>query len=101
MGYPSDLRDKEWLMIKEYFEQRRIFGRPLIHDRRKIVNAIFYITKSGCQWRMLPPDFLPWQTVYDYFKRWNVDGAWEEVLDCFNLKSRVKKGGVRVRAMGL
>lgn len=69
MVYPSDLTDKEWLLIKVYFEQKRPFGRPLKHDRRSIVNAIFYVTKSGCQWRMLPKDFPPWQTVYDYFKQ--------------------------------
>jgi len=92
MVYPSDLTDKEWLVIKEYFGQKRLFGRPLKHDRRSIVNAIFYVTKSGCQWRMLPKDFPPWQTVYDYFKRWCVTGIWEEVLDALNQKSRFKRG---------
>ena len=70
MVYPSDLTDKEWLLIKEYFEQKRAFGRPLTHERRSIVNAILYVTKSGCQWRMLPKDFPPWETVYYYFKQW-------------------------------
>jgi putative transposase len=92
MGYPSDLRDSEWELIRKYFEQKRIFGRPLDHDRREIVNAILYITKSGCQWRMLPTDFPPWQTVYDYFKKWCVDGTWESVLDALNRKDRLKKG---------
>lgn len=101
MGYPSDLKDKEWLMIREYFEQRRIFGRPLSHDRRMIVNAIFYITKSGCQWRMLPKDFPPWQTVYDYFKRWSIEGTWEEVLDRLNQKSRLKKGRSATPSYGI
>ncbi len=90
--YPSDLREKEWLIIKEYFEQRRVFGRPLKHDRRSIVNAILYVTKSGCQWRMLPKDYPPWQTVYDYFKKWCIEGTWEEVLDILNQKRRVKQG---------
>jgi putative transposase len=92
MVYPSDLREKEWLLIKEHFDQKRIFGRPLKHDRRSIVNAIFYMTKSGCQWRMLPKDYPPWQTVYDYFKKWCVEGIWEEVLDILNQKRRFKQG---------
>ena len=92
MVYPSDLTDKEWLLIKDYFEQKRAFGRPLKHDRRSIVNAIFYVTKSGCQWRMLPKDFPPWQTVYDYFKQWCTAGIWETVLDALNKKSRLKQG---------
>lgn len=92
MAYPSDLTDKEWVLIKGYFDQKRAFGRPLKHERRSIVNAIFYVTKSGCQWRMLPQDFPPWQTVYYYFKQWCLAGTWETVLDALNQKSRVKQG---------
>ena len=92
MVYPSDLTDKEWFLIKEYFDQKRVFGRPLKHARRSIVNAIFYVTKSGCQWRMLPKDFPPWQTVYDYFKQWCVTGIWEDVLDALNKNGRLKQG---------
>lgn len=101
MGYPSDLRDKEWEMIKGYFEQKRVFGRPLKHDRRDIVDAIFYVTKSGCQWRMLPKDFPPWPTVYDYFQRWCRDGVWESVLDKLNLKDRVRQGRASTTSYGI
>jgi len=69
-----------------------VFGRPLKHGRRSIVNPIFYVTKSGCQWRMLPKDFPSWQTVYDYFKQWCTTGIWETVLDALNKKSRLKQG---------
>ena len=92
MGYPSDLTDKEWLLIKDYFEQKRAFGRPLTHDRRIMVNAIFYVTKSECQWRMLPKDFPPWQTVYCYFQRWCISGTWEIILDILNRKGRLERG---------
>jgi putative transposase len=92
MTYPSDLRDNEWALVKGYFEQGRAFGRPLERDRREIVNAIFYVTKSGCQWRMLPSDFPPWQTVYYYFHRWCTEGIWEKVLDVLNKKDRVRQG---------
>jgi len=58
--YPTDVSDKEWAQIKEFFEQKKKFGRPLSYDRRNMVNAIFYVTKTGCQWRMLPNDFPAW-----------------------------------------
>ena len=92
MIYPSDLKDREWILVESYFNQRRVFGRPLKHKRRSIVDAIFYITRSGCQWRMLPKDYPPWQTVYDYFKQWCEDGTWEKVLDILNEKDRVRQG---------
>ena len=101
MGYARDLRDKEWEIIKRYFEQGRKFGRPLRHDRRDIVNAIFYVTKTGCQWRMLPHDFPAWQTVYDYFQRWSREGTGEKVLDCLNQKDRVKKGRNALPSYGI
>ncbi|HLD95914.1 MAG TPA: transposase [Alphaproteobacteria bacterium] len=53
MPYPSDVTNKQWSLIASYFEPKRNFGRPLTHSRREIVNAIFYMTKAGCQWRML------------------------------------------------
>jgi putative transposase len=92
MVYPSDLRDEEWLLVEGYFKQKRVFGRPLRHDRRSIVNGIFYLTRAGCQWRMLPKDYPPWQTVYDYFQQWCEDGTWEKVLDILNEKDRLRQG---------
>ena len=101
MPYPSDLKEKEWLLIKQYFEQKNIIGRPLKHNRCDIINAIFYITKSGCQWRMLPQDYPPWQTVYDYFKKWCVSGTWEAVLDILNKKDRRKQGRQATPSYGI
>lgn len=101
MSYASDLKEKEWLLIKQYFEQKSIIGRPLKHNRRDIINAIFYITKSGCQWRMLPQDYPPWQTVYDYFKKWCVSGTWETVLDILNKKDRRKQGRQATPSYGI
>ena len=71
MNYPTNLSDKQWLLVKPYFEQKRKFGRPLTQERREIVNAILYLSKAGCQWRMLPPSFPCWSTVYYYFQKWN------------------------------
>jgi len=92
MVYPSDLKDKDWALVEQYFKQKRVFGRPLKHERRSIVNALFYITKSGCQWRMLPKEYPPWQTVYDYFKQWCEQGIWEDILDILNQRNRLKQG---------
>ncbi len=83
--YPSDLRDEEWEYIRSLVpapksgEGKR--GRPLNLDRRSLVNAIFYIVRSGCAWRMLPRDFGPWQTVYGYYRRWYQDWTWRFIHD--------------------
>jgi putative transposase len=50
-----------------------------LHSPRQILNAVFYVLKSGCQWRMLPCEFPPWKTVFHYFRRWRIDGTWERV----------------------
>lgn len=92
MQYPSDLRDVEWKKVETFFTQKRKFGRPITYSRRSIVNAIFYVTKSGCQWRMVPKDFPNWITVYYYFQKWCRAGIWEQVLDCLNEQDRSRKG---------
>jgi transposase len=51
------------------------FGRPRVHDLREILNAVFYLLKSGCQWRLLPHDFPRWPTVYHYFRKWRIEKA--------------------------
>lgn len=62
------------------------------HDKRIIVNAIFYLVKGGIQWRMFPKDFPPWKTVYDYFRTWCREGLWETILDQLNIRYRQQKG---------
>jgi putative transposase len=54
-------------------------GRPRMHTLREIVDAIFYIVRSGCAWRLLPHDFPPWKTVHQYFRTWRIDGTWERM----------------------
>jgi putative transposase len=77
--YPTDLSDAEWKYIEPLMPAPTGHGRPRIHDLREILNAIFYLLKSGCQWRMLPHDFPRWPTVYHYFRRWRMDGTWERI----------------------
>ncbi|WP_052046271.1 IS5 family transposase [Candidatus Paracaedibacter symbiosus] len=66
--YPSDLTDKEWDLIKDYFKPKDPRGCKPKYNKRLIVNTIFYLNKGGIQWRMLPKDYPPWKTVYDYFR---------------------------------
>ncbi|HLD95104.1 MAG TPA: transposase [Alphaproteobacteria bacterium] len=78
--------------MKFFFKQKRKFGTPLTNTWRGIVNSILYITKSGCQWRMLPKDFPCWSTVYYYFQKWDKEGILEKVLEVLNEKDRLKTG---------
>jgi putative transposase len=76
--YPTDLKYTEWLLILEFFSDNKM-GRPRKWEHWQIINAILYVNRTGCQWRMLPKDFPPWQTVYGYYWRWNQTGLWERI----------------------
>jgi putative transposase len=75
--YPTDLNDTEWQIIAQHLPACPKTGRPREHPWREILDAIFYIVRSGCAWRMLPHDLPPWKTVYTYFRHWRLDGSWE------------------------
>jgi len=77
--YPTDLSDAEWNYIEPYLPAPTGHGRPRTHSLREILNAIFYLLKSGCQWRLLPHDFPRWPTVYHYFRKWRLEGTWERI----------------------
>lgn len=99
MSYPSDLTDAEWALIKRYFQPKDRRGSASTHPRRQIVNAILYVVRSGCQWRMLPHDFPPWKTVYDHFSKWNKRGVWEQALYAINELHRRQKNAPARPAM--
>jgi transposase len=65
--YPTDLSDAEWNYIEPHLPAPKGYGRPRTHNLREILNAVFHLLKSGCQWRLLPHDFPRWPTVYHYF----------------------------------
>src|SRR5215210_3582513 len=77
--YSTDLSDAEWACLEEHLPSPHNDGRPRVHSLREILNAIFYVVKSGCLWRLLPHDFAPWKTVYHYFRFWGLDGTWERM----------------------
>jgi putative transposase len=90
--YPSDLTDREWSLLEPLLPVPKKRGRPRLHSPRAILNAIFYVLKSGCQWRMLPRDFPPWKTVFHYFRKWRLDGAWERINRVLRRRLREKLG---------
>jgi len=67
--YPTDLSDAEWTRLRSYLPTPKAEGRPRTHSLRDVLDAIFYVLKSGCHWRLLPHDFPPWSTVYYHFRR--------------------------------
>ena len=75
--YKSDLTDKEWELIKPHIPPAKRGGRPRKTDMREVLNAIFYVVKTGCQWDLLPHDFPAKGTVYEYFNTWRKDGTME------------------------
>jgi putative transposase len=77
--YPTDLSDDEWRCIRAHLPEPTGQGRPRLHGLRAILDAVFYVLKSGCPWRLLPREFPPWKTVYDWFRRWRIDGTWERL----------------------
>jgi putative transposase len=79
-AYSTDLTDKQWRRLRHFFPVSKGPGRPPKHDRRHLLNAILYLTKAGCPWRLLPHDFAPWKTVYHYYRLWSGSGLWEVIL---------------------
>ena len=62
-------------LLEPHMPAPKSHGRPRTHDLREILNAVFYLLKSGCQWRLLPHDFPRWPTVYHYFRQWRIEKA--------------------------
>src|SRR5215831_10826454 len=83
--YPSDLTNREWEYIK----------RLIPAAMRLTINAIFYINRTGCQWRHLPREYPPWQTVYGYFRTWRITGVWERIHDRLRDLVREQEGRER------
>jgi putative transposase len=90
-AYPSDLTSDQWVIIEPLIPVNRV-GRPREVDMREVLNAIFYLTRSGCQWDMLPHDLPAKSTVYDHFAQWKADGTWQTIVDALRQKVRVADG---------
>jgi putative transposase len=93
--YPSDLTDEQWAILAPMIppaKQNPRGGRPRQVDMRAVLNALFYLNRSGCQWDMLPHDLLPKSTVYDYFAQWRDDGTWAKMVKALRERTRVEAG---------
>ncbi len=91
-AYQTDLSDSEWSYIEPYLPTPKNTGRPRTHTTREILDAIFYVLRSGCPWRLLPHDFPPWKTVHHYFRIWRIDGTWEKLNAALRERLRVRMG---------
>lgn len=89
--YSSDLTNRQWQLVRQLLPARSRLGRRRI-DRRRIINAILYVVRTGCQWRMLPKNFPNWSTVYNVFWRWRNDGIWRKIHDALRAKVRQAAG---------
>jgi putative transposase len=90
-AYPSDLTDRQWAIVEPLIPVNTL-GRPRQVEMREVVNAIFYVSRSGCQWDMLPHDLPAKSSVYDYFAQWRDDGTWERIRDALRRAVRVAAG---------
>lgn len=90
--YPSDLTDQEWALLEPLLPPAQPAGRPRTTDLREVLNALFYLDRTGCQWRALPKDFPPWPTVWTYFRQWRIDGTWPRIHTALREQVRVKSG---------
>ena len=90
--YPSDLTDQEWAILEPLIPPAKEGGRPRTTDMRDVLNALFYVDRTGCQWRALPHDFPPWSTVWSYFRTWRNEGTWQHMHTILREQVRVKQG---------
>jgi putative transposase len=92
MRYSTDLSDAEWECLRTHLPAPSKRGRPRTHGSRAILDVVFYILRSGCPWRLLPRTFPPWKTVYDWFRRWRVDGTFERLNAALRERLRAWSG---------
>ena len=92
LRYASDATDAEWLLIEPFMPAANSIGRPRKTNVREVVNALFYIASTGCQWRQLPKEFPPYSTVQGYFYPWSRDGTWLTINHALVLLARENEG---------
>ena len=91
-SYSTDLSDEEWAHLKTYLPASKLPGKMRVHALREIFDAIFYVLKSGCPWRLLPGDFPLWQTVFYHFRRFRLSGLWHRIFTILRVMERKRNG---------
>ncbi len=92
LRYPSDLTDAEWALIEPMIPPARRGGRPRDVNVREVVNAIFYVLSTGCQWKALPKDLPPKSTAHYYFMLWDWDRTLERIHHALYVAAREQAG---------
>jgi putative transposase len=90
--YPSDLTDEQWKLIEPFLPLALPGGRPRKTDLREVVNALLYLVRTGCQWRMIPHEFPPWKTCYNYYRAWIDQAVWDELVAALRMEVRAAAG---------
>ena len=90
--YDTDLTDEAWALVAPILPAARPGGRPRTTNLRAVINAIFYLLRTGCQWRLLPHEFPAWGTVYHYFRSWEAAGVWVQLHRTIYEKVRIAAG---------
>lgn len=90
--YPTDLTDGEWAILEPLVPAPKSGGRPAKYSRREVINAIRYVLRTGCAWRLMPHDLPPWQLVYHYFWAWRREGIWQQIHDTLHIRVRQATG---------
>jgi len=80
-AYPSDLTDAEWEILEPLIPAIAEDATNVVRERRKIVNGILYVLRSGCPWRLMPHDLPAWGTIYYYLRTWRMAGIWDKALE--------------------
>ncbi len=91
-AYPSDVSESEWRILEPLIPPAKPGGRPRSVEMREIVNAIWYVLRTGCQWRQLPYEFLPWSTVWTSFRAWRLRGDLERMHTALRESERRRQG---------
>lgn len=90
--YPSALTEKEWKIVRPLLPAASKLGRPPRYGRRLLLEALLYVTRSGCTWRMMPREFPHWRLCYYYFVKWHEEGVWERINAALVARVRIKSG---------
>ncbi len=100
-AYDSDITQKQWELIKPLIPPAKPGGRRRTTNVYEVLNAVLYLLKTGCPWRLLPHDFPKWQTVYEYFSAWKRDGTWKKIHDKLRCTVRKQEGRMKQPSAGV
>ena len=92
LTYPTDLTDEEWQILKPLLPPEKSGGRPRKYPIREVLNAIQYVLRGGCAWRLMPHDLPHWQTAYQTWRAWRQDGTWVRIHDQLRDAVRTRMG---------